>query len=161
MAKRRFLKGGIFMKREKILNALGACGINCSKCFAYSKGDIRSTSNELKRMLGDFDIYAERFVTLLNEPRFKNYPPFKNMLQFFSEANCKGCRQGECLFTDCGVITCYKEKKVDFCFECEDYPCDRTNFDEHLKNRWLRINNRMKEIGVERYYEEVKDQPRY
>jgi len=149
------------IKRDDILNALGACGVQCSKCFAYEQGDIQSHSSELKRLLGCFDVYAERFVTLLNEPRFKNYAPFKDLLQLFSEAGCRGCRQGECLFKDCGIIRCYRGKGVDFCFECEDYPCDRTNFDEHLKTRWLQINDRMKEIGVERYYEEVKDVPRY
>lgn len=149
------------MTREEVLNALGACGINCSKCFAYSKGDIRTHSRELKRLIGHFDIYAERFVTLLNEPRFKNYPSFNDLLQLLSDASCKGCRQGECLFKSCGVIHCYKEKGVDFCFECQEFPCDRTNFDEHLRARWLKINHRMKEIGVEAYYEEVKDLPRY
>lgn len=149
------------MERNDVSNALGACGINCAKCFAFSKGDIRTHSSELKRLLGRFDVYAERFVELLQEPRFRAYPQFKELLQLFSETSCKGCRQGECMFKDCGVIRCYREKGVDFCFECEDYPCDRTNFDEHLKNRWLTINNRMKEIGVEAYYEKVKDRPRY
>jgi hypothetical protein len=30
-----------------------------------------------------------------------------------------------------------------------------------LPTRWMRMNNRMKQIGVEEYYDETKDMPRY
>lgn len=149
------------MDKNEILNNLGACGINCQKCFAYEKGDIHHHSNELRRLLGDFDVYAQRFVELLGEKRFKLYPEFKEMLQMLTESACKGCRQGECMLKDCGVIKCHKEKGVDFCFECDEFPCDKSNFDEHLKNRWISINRRMQEIGIEKYYEEIKNLPRY
>ena len=39
--------------------------------------------------------------------------------------------------------------------------CDKTNFDPHLEERWRKMNIRMKEIGVEAYYEETKDLCRY
>ncbi|MFA4919928.1 MAG: hypothetical protein WC581_11855 [Thermodesulfovibrionales bacterium] len=39
--------------------------------------------------------------------------------------------------------------------------CEKTNFDPNLKERWIKINNRMKTVGVEAYYEETKDAPRY
>lgn len=38
---------------------------------------------------------------------------------------------------------------------------DKTNFGLHLFRRWIEMNNRMKEIGVDAYYEETKDPPRY
>jgi hypothetical protein len=47
-----------------------------------------------------------------------------------------------------------------FCYQCPDFPCNNTGFDEHLHKRSVDINNRMKEIGVEKYYEEVKDMKR-
>lgn len=39
--------------------------------------------------------------------------------------------------------------------------CGNTGFDKHLNERSVMINNRMKEIGVKEYYNEVKDKPRY
>jgi hypothetical protein len=59
------------------------------------------------------------------------------------------------------VVVCYKEKGVDFCFQCSEFPCDKTNFDPHLNNRWLQMNERMNAIGVEAYFEETKDVCRY
>jgi hypothetical protein len=146
----------------EIKKALGPCGLNCEKCFANVNGSIGYHSRKLKELLGNFDIYAERFVTLLDEPKFENYPAFKIMLDYFTKASCKGCRDESCkLFKDCGVKECYKEKGVDFCFQCDEFPCDRTNFDEHLRKRWIAINQRMKDIGIEKYYNEIKEKSRY
>jgi hypothetical protein len=147
------------MDYQDILQELGSCGLNCRKCFAYSKGDIKRTSGELQKRLGDFDRYAERFAGFL--PVFKNYPAFKELLVHMAQADCDGCRQGQCKFPNCGVAPCAREKGVDFCFQCLDFPCDRSNFDADLKRRWIQMNNRMKEIGVKAYFEETKDIPRY
>jgi hypothetical protein len=58
-------------------------------------------------------------------------------------------------------MRCYKDKGIDFCFQCDEFPCDKTNFDPDLKRRWIQMGSRMKEIGVEAYYAETKDAPRY
>ncbi|MBI9083254.1 MAG: DUF3795 domain-containing protein [Desulfobacterales bacterium] len=147
------------MKYKEILDHLAPCGLNCSKCFACTRGDIANHSRELKSLLGNFDVYADRFSKFL--PAFKDYPPFKRMLDHLAEPDCKGCREGTCKYPNCGVVDCYREKGVDFCFQCEDFPCENSNFDPHLKARWISMNRRMKEIGVEAYFEETKDLCRY
>lgn len=147
------------MKYKEILKILAPCGLNCYKCFAYTNGEIRKASIKLQNLLGSFDIYAERFSSFL--PVFKNYPSFKELLSYLAEENCVGCREGSCLYPDCGVRDCYKNKEVDFCFQCDEFPCDNSNFDTHLKQRWIQINKRMKEVGIESFYQESKDKPRY
>ena len=142
-----------------ILNVLAPCGLNCAKCQAFAEGDIKKHASELKRLLGSFDNYAERFSKFL--PVFKNYPAFKELLNHFAEANCKGCRKGDCKYPNCGVASCYKQKGIDFCFQCDEFPCDKTNFDPNLRERWIKMNTRMKETGIETYFEEVKNLPRY
>jgi hypothetical protein len=149
------------MDIKNILEVLAPCGLNCKKCFAYTKGEIKHHAENLNHLLENFHIYAERFVKILNEPRYTKYPQFEEVLKLLTEASCKGCRNNECLLKGCGVIHCYKEKNVDFCFECLEFPCDKSNFDEHLKKRWLKSNLRMKEIGIEKYFEEIKDESRY
>ena len=150
------------MKYSEILNKLGPCGLNCSKCFAFSDGGIKNLSTELKNNLGNFDIYAQRFVELLDEPVFEKYPDFKEMLNHFSNVECKGCRKDECkLFLSCKVKQCSKDHSVDFCFQCAEFPCSKHGFDKHLEKRWLTIQNKMKESGVEKYYNEIIDLPRY
>lgn len=147
------------MTYDEIRKVLAPCGLNCMKCQAFSEGDIKRHASELKRLLGSFDTYAERFSRFL--PVFKDYPAFKGLLTQFSEANCRGCRQGDCKYPNCGVAPCSRERGVDFCFQCTEFPCGKSNFDPNLLERWIRMNKRMKEIGVPAYYEETKDLPRY
>lgn len=150
------------MNYEHIKERLAPCGLHCGKCFAFEDGEIKNHSRQLQKSLGNFDVYAARFVDLLNEPAFKNYPTFKAMLQHFASDGCKGCRQEKCkLFSNCKVRDCHEQQGVDFCFQCAHFPCNNTGFDEHLHKRSIDINRRMKEIGVEKYFEEVKDVPRY
>ncbi len=147
------------MKYEDILQELAPCGLNCRKCMANRDGDIRKTSEQLQRLLGSFDNYAERFSAFL--PVFKNYPAFKELLAHFTQADCRGCREGDGKFPNCGVLACGREKGVDFCCQCDEFPCEKTGFDPDLKSRWMQMGNRMKEVGIEVYYEETKEAPRY
>ncbi|MFC0875777.1 DUF3795 domain-containing protein [Saccharicrinis sp. FJH2] len=143
-------------------NKFGPCGLLCEKCFAYANGQIKYHAEQLKANLGNFDNYAKRFVTLLDEPVFNKYHDFNELLNLLSSGNCQGCRKQEChLFRDCMVRHCYKGKTVDYCYQCTDFPCDNTGFDNNLKQRWLKINRRIREIGLENYYDEIKDKPRY
>jgi len=147
------------MDYSEIKKILAPCGLNCMKCQGYAGGDIKRHASELKRLLGSFDSYAERFAKFL--PVFKNYPAFKELLDQFSQADCAGCRQGDCKYPNCGVAPCSRQKSIDFCFQCAEFPCEKSNFDSNLHERWIAMNKRMKDIGVEAYFEETKDQPRY
>jgi hypothetical protein len=147
---------------DLIKERIAPCGLHCGKCFAFHKSEIRELSTNLRKELGDFDVFAQRFVDLLNEPVFKKYSEFKELLNYFSSVECRGCREGNCkLFKDCEVRACFKEKEVDFCYQCNDFPCNNTGFDEHLYKRFVEINLRIKTIGIEKYYTEVKDKARY
>jgi hypothetical protein len=148
--------------QKDLTDKFGPCGLLCEKCFAYENGAIRFHAEELKKNLGEFDNYAKRFVSLLDEPVFDKYSEFKKVLDLFSSNNCKGCRKQEChLFSTCKVKQCYKDKKVDYCYQCQEFPCENTGFDENLKQRWLKINHKIREVGLEKYYNEIKDKPRY
>jgi len=150
------------MNDNHVKDKIGPCGLLCEKCYAYNQGPVQYHAEQLRTCLGDFYLYAQRFATLLNEPRFGNYPAFKDFLLLLSSGNCKGCRKQVChLFTDCKVNKCHKENKVDYCFQCTRFPCQNTGFDENLYQRWLAINKRIRETGLENYYNEVKDKPRY
>jgi hypothetical protein len=148
--------------QNELKGKFGPCGILCEKCFAYNNGRIKYYAERLKANLGEFDIYAKRFVTLLDEPVFSKYPDFKELLNLLSSNNCQGCRKQEChLFKNCKVRNCYKDKGVDYCFQCNDFPCNESGFDDNLKQRWIKINHKIRETGLKNYYNEIKDQPRY
>jgi hypothetical protein len=150
------------MDYDFIKSRLGPCGLHCGKCIAFVDGDIKNYSNKLKDSLGDFEIYANRFVDLIHEPVFNKYKDFNELLTYFASVDCAGCRKERCkIFKDCKVRDCHERKNVDFCFECSDFPCNNTGFDQHLEKRSIDINKRMQEIGVQEYYNEIKDKSRY
>jgi len=150
------------MNKNQIINLIAPCGLNCGKCFAFVDGEIKHNSGLLKESLGEFEIYAKRFVNLLEEPVFKKYDDFMELLNYFANGKCSGCRTEECqLFKDCRVKICSAEKGVDFCYECNEFPCNNTGFDKHLNKRSVEINNRIESIGIDKYFEEIKDKPRY
>ncbi len=150
------------MTYNQIKTRLAPCVLHCEKCFAFANGDIANQSGYLKYLLGNFDNYAERFVDLLDNAVFSNYPQFKVMLNSFSESECKGCREESCkLFKSCKVRKCHEKKNVDYCFQCFEFPCSNTGFDENLYKRSVDINFKMKEIGVKVYYNQIKYLPRY
>lgn len=144
---------------EEILDILAPCGLNCVKCLSHKDSKIKNLSSELQKELGNFDKYAERFSDF--RPAFKNYPAFKELLDTFTQGSCEGCRSGGCKYPDCGVYNCYKEKGIDFCYQCEEFPCEKSNFKGDLKSRWISTNSRISEIGPEAYIEETKNQLRY
>jgi hypothetical protein len=147
------------MEYAEILKILAPCGLNCAKCIGFADGEIKKQASDIKKLLESFDSYAERFSHFL--PVFKNYPSFKELLNHFAQADCSGCRKGDCKYPNCGVAVCYKQKGVDFCFQCEEFPCNKTNFDSNLNERWIKMNTLMKQKGVETYFEETKNLPRY
>jgi hypothetical protein len=51
---------------------------------------------------------------------------FKTILDHFAAGQCITCRKGAPCFEFCAARTCHKEKGVDFCFQCAEFPCDRT-----------------------------------
>lgn len=150
------------MASEKIKASIAPCGLCCETCFAHVDGDIRRYSLKLKEKLGKFNTYAKRFETMLDNPIFKKYPDFMEVLEYLSSENCRGCRNEQCrLFKDCGVRTCHQEKQVDYCFECDQFPCNNTHFDQALYKGWVMINQKIREKGLETFYEKSLTRPRY
>ena len=150
------------MTTEHIKSSIAPCGLSCENCFAHVDGDIRRYSQKLREKLGNFQTYAKRYETLLKDPVFEKYPDFKEVLDYFASENCQGCRNEQCkLFKDCGVRGCHQEKQIDFCYQCDEFPCDRTNFDVNLHKAWVRINEIIKNEGMEKYHEKTQRRPRY
>lgn len=147
------------MEYQEVLQSLAPCGLGCAKCFAFEDGQIGHHARALRQGLGNFEIYAMRFSAFV--PELEDYPAFARVLDFLARPDCRGCRHDGCLWPGCGVFECYQEKGVDFCSQCDEFPCQKTNFDQHLQKRWIKMNERMKEIGPQAYCEESRDDPRY
>ena len=120
---------------------------------------LNKLSLELINLLGSYGRIAKLKEEII--PLFNSYPNFENVLNYFSTVSCSGCRgkNVQC-FLNCIAKTCHKEKGVDFCFQCNDYPCQK-QITGPLGERFKKLGDRMKEIGVVEFYKERVKLPRY
>ena len=143
----------------QIVKELAPCGIDCSRCSSFEGGEIRKNSQALLENLGNFEAFASKISEFV--PAMKNYSNFREILEFFSAASCKGCRNGGGKNSSCSAKECFKEKNVDFCFQCDEYPCGRNRYNPDLSAKWLSNNDCMKDNGIESFYLRQKEKPRY
>lgn len=147
------------MEYSEACSRLAPCGFDCYRCADYEQGEIKEHSVRLLELLGNYQRLAKMKEDAV--PAFKQYKEFHEILAKFAGAGCSGCRGDHVLCpTLCSARTCHKENGVDYCFQCGRYPCDR-QFSGRLRDRWLDINNRMREVGPEAYCEEQARLPRY
>ena len=148
------------MNYADVLNYLAPCGLDCGRCADYDQGEIKELSRKLLKNLGNYSRLARIKSNKL--PIFENYDYFESILTQFSKASCNGCRGNNviCPLENCSAKNCHKAKGVDFCFQCDEYPCEK-QFSGRLRDRWIEIIDRLKVIGVIEYYKEQSYRPRY
>ncbi len=113
------------------------CGIDCFNCALYAA----STNEKLRATI------AERMGIPLNS------------------AQCGGCRNEKGaiaalgLKEPCKVFKCITAKNLDFCYECQEFPCD--NLHPYAAQATERPHNTkvfnlclMKKMGVEKWAQE-------
>ena len=114
------------------------CGLDCFNCPTYEKN---ITEEYKKRISENYKIPIEK-------------------------AACKGCRdeEGKCKFApnnQCDTWFCIQDKKLNFCYECNDFPCEKlmptqkgSQFPHNMK-----VYNlcRIKNIGIDNWINESGD----
>lgn len=114
------------------------CGIYCAGCVVYKASD----DPELAKKISE------------------------NMSVSVEDAQCKGCimEEGEIgvlpIEGKCPTYTCVEENEIDYCFECEDYPCARLHT---YKNSPLPHNSKINNLtlmdkkGLDWFLENVEE----
>lgn len=147
------------MEREQMLRDIAACGLVCRSCTEYNAGPIAEHAQALERWLEGFDAFAERFSAF--QPRLAQFPAFRDVLTMLAHGRCSGCRVGDGCMPGCAVRACTRERGLDFCAECAEFPCAKAGFEGQLRAAWLKANERMQAIGVEAFWEEARDKSHY
>jgi len=125
---------------QETKHMIGICGLYCGTCPNY----LASRENDVEELR---KISESKGIPL-------------------EEVRCDGCLSGR-VFKPCidcrhGFRRCAAEKKVTWCFECPDFPCQRLEIfrGAHIVNGISHHENvienlrYMKEYGIERFVEE-------
>ncbi|MDX9722572.1 MAG: DUF3795 domain-containing protein [Myxococcota bacterium] len=115
--------------------AISPCGIDCFNCEVYED----KLSDELRaRLAATFGLEPEKVA-------------------------CKGCReQNGCRlhWGACATLDCVKAHQVDYCYECNEFPCEKLCPSRESAERYphnLKLYNlcRMKLLGLEAWAQEA------
>ncbi|MFX1574840.1 MAG: DUF3795 domain-containing protein [Promethearchaeota archaeon] len=83
---------------------IAVCGLVCSECKIYNAPNDPEIAEEL------VNIFKGQWENVKME-----------------DFHCNGCRDAEnCWSDDCWIRNCcIKDKNLNFCYECHDFPCDK------------------------------------
>lgn len=130
----------IKMTKEMKEKIVAPCGIDCFNCEVFEDNITAEMQNRLSVLT---KIPAEKL-------------------------SCPGCVNGNlCLFLkfqgkSCETLNCVNEKKVDFCFECDDFPCRllmplANGAEKYPHNLKLFNLCTIKKMGMDAWIDQVKD----
>jgi hypothetical protein len=142
-----------------LLRVIAPCGLLCYTCDAMKDGVINASAKKLLYVLGSYDSFLDGSPG--SRTISDKYNDFKEVLEYLANGKCHGCREDHCMDSNCIIPKCTEDRGILFCFECKDFPCDKTGFPTGLREKWIRKNNKIKEIGIEQFFEEEKKVPHY
>lgn len=125
------------------------CGLYCGLCA--KRGRIPQQAKALRESMvkEDYEVWGKEF------PGFNNFWKFLNDLCNPDQA-CPGCRQGGGP-SFCSIRKCARERKVDICVFCEEYPCKRILAISKGYPTLLVDGKRIQEIGTEVWIQEQEE----
>lgn len=141
------------MSREEIARYVAPCGLVCYSCASFNIGPIAQHARELAHWLEGFEPFAASFTAF--QPRLAVYPAFRDVLDLLASGPCHGCRSGDGCMPGCAVRACALEKGYITCAECAEFPCAKVNFEGHLREVWLSANQKIREVGLEAFWDEM------
>lgn len=150
------------MDKKQILQRVAPCSLMCHTCSAYKDGVISKNANQLLKSLSGMKEFYQRHIPDM----VKRYSDFEGTLRNYGTGICSGCRSNEhniCSIKGCFILHCVTEHGVDFCGECSEFPCEKTNglFEEAVYEQWLSGNQQIKESGIATFWKNNSEKPHY
>lgn len=129
------------------------CGLYCKLCATKSR--IPRMATELRDALAvdGWDGFGEYIMP--------DFAPFWSTLDKFAnlDKTCPDCREG-CGDPGCDIRKCAKDRKVDLCPFCEQYPCNHVIALAQRYPNLVGDGERMIKIGVEAWIDEQEERCR-
>ncbi len=150
------------MEKNEILKKVAPCSLMCHTCSGYRNGVICESSKTLLKYLeGMKEFYGKHIPDAV-----ESYENFEKVLSRYSAASCSGCRSAEhngCSIKGCFLLECTKNHGIDFCGECEEFPCKKTRelFEDQVYRQWLKGNQQIRDYGILSFWGNNCENPHY
>jgi hypothetical protein len=138
------------MSLQNLLRLVGYCGLYCGLCAHRNR--IPKEARQLQKSLHEegFDDWYKYI------PEMKDvFPPFWQFLQNLAELDCT-CRTGGGP-PDCKIRNCTKEKQIDYCPQCKEYPCSLVTKLAEYYPTLIQDGKRLQKIGLEAWVKEQEE----
>jgi len=125
------------------------CGLYCGLCSSRCRTHI--IANSLKDLMSKegYEYWGKEL------PGFEEFWKFLDNL-CDPDKICPGCREGGGP-PFCSIRKCAKEKKVDVCVFCDEYPCDRITTLAKGYVTLISDGEIMKDVGIEKWVKEQEE----
>jgi hypothetical protein len=131
----------------------GVCGVYCGQC-PNGNGRVRYAAGELKRLVD-----TTRYGWVEDAVKSFSFNEFRKGLEWFSHAQCQGCRGGG--GAPCQNRGCAEEKGLRSCLECGDYlVCSHTEYMRDTYPFVADYHQRVKQVGLVKHLEEEEQRAR-
>lgn len=122
------------------------CGLYCGLCAQSNRIPKQAAALRESMHKESWDLWGKEIS------RFEEFWQFLNWL-VESEARCS-CREGKCGPPFCGIRKCARDRGIDVCPFCKEYPCERILGIAKGYVTLFADGKRMKEIGLGQWIEE-------
>ncbi|MDE6052368.1 MAG: DUF3795 domain-containing protein [Lachnospiraceae bacterium] len=150
------------MDKSEILKNVAPCSLMCHTCSGYHHGVICESAKTLLKYLEGMKEFYEKHLP----DAVESYSNFEEVLRMYRSAPCSGCRSTEhngCSIERCFLLECTKKHNIDFCGECDEFPCKKAMelFEEEVYGQWLAGNQQIRDHGIEFFWENNSGSPHY
>ncbi len=156
--------------KDDLLNYIAPCSLLCYTCPSLKDGAIAECSAKLCKYFEGYYDFNDANIPEQYRGYLDEFASFYKELEKYTDSKCPGCRNkpipGFGCIEGCVVPECVKEQGVDYCAECSEFPCEKaTNFfatiNKVIGRDWENGNKRIKEVGIEKYFNEKKNISHY
>ncbi len=118
------------------------CGLYCGDCVGYTQ-TVPDLARDLRKELRHyrFDKMANMLAQVPFFKKFKNYDKCYQLLGTMMKLRCKKTCRGNGGPPECKIRNCVRKKKLDGCWQCDDFEtCEKLKILEphhgpaHIKN---------------------------
>lgn len=136
------------MSNQNSLRLVTYCGLYCGLCAQRVR--IPEQARRLQQTLHEEGF--DDFYQYISEMKTA-FPPFWQFLQSLATFDCS-CRTGKGGPPDCRIRGCAKQKGVEVCPQCKEYPCQHIQAMAEHYPTLIQDGKRLQKMGIEKWISE-------